>query len=378
MARMNLTTESRKRLGAYLRQLREARSLSLRSVSEHSRRRAKDSAGRISHGYLNQLEHGLPVALALPKLLSLAAVYNVSAEIIIAQLPEPLLSQRLADLESWRTEKRPFPRPLLRVPGRHERTDPELDALFAKRARGFVVDWEWKTYAESEARSFLPYAILPPFLESSLSLVSDFWALHPSEKIGQPWTRGTAGPLALRAGSPWETVTVAFTEWAIRATDAIVAAVRLVSWWNLDFTTSGASCHFSAPDIEARYGFDAVPPRVVAAVRGCQLAQFLSRHGTPRGWPPPPDPIDGARQFVEYLLRPQPFDPEHAPDEPPAAPVIWGSLSALARLVPTLRPDNCQVNAAILNGVAALLNRAAVQSTPSPPGRKQRAKPPKR
>jgi len=378
MARQKPSRDAALAFGAYLRALREARSLSLRDVAEYARARAVESAGRVSPTYLSQLENGSPVAISLPKLLSLAAVCNVSAEAIISQLPEPFLSQRLADLEAWQADGRPMPEPLVGVPQRHERTDAQLDELFAKRARGFIVHWEWKTSAEREARSFLPYAILPPVLEASPGLANDFWKLHPpidKASIGEAWTAGRLGALAMRPHSPWAGIADTFVLWATRATDAIVAAVRLVAWWNLDFTTSGASCHFTAPEIDARYGFDAVPPGIVIAVRRWQLARFLSEHGAPPAWSPPPAALDGARAFVEYLLWPQPFLPDNAPDEPVSPAVICSSLAALLDSVPRLQNAKTPANLALVEAVASLLNRAADQPASSRSVTRKRSRP---
>jgi transcriptional regulator with XRE-family HTH domain len=381
MARSPTAAQGQIRFGAYLRRLRDARSLSLREVAQHVASITADSAGRITGAYINLLERGTCIRVALPKLLSLAAVYNVAVENIIAELPEPLRSQRLIDLEAWRAQARPVPEPLVRVPQRHERTDRELDELFATRARGFTVAWEWKTAIEREARGFLPYAVLPPLVNGASHLAAEFWHLHPPGDFGQRWTAGAAGALALIPHSPWAAVADRFIGWATRATDAIVSAVRLVSWWTLDFTTSGAHCHFHAADIDARYGFDAVPPRVVAAVRRWQIARFLSEHGAPQNWPPPPDPVEGAREFVEYLLRPQPFLPDHAPAAPLSAGDVCGALAALVQIVPQLKAQPSAVNAALLDGVAALLKSAATgrgPARPAPKSRRRSARRPRR
>ncbi len=369
MARRSPADQSQIRFGAYLRMLRQARSLSLRAASEQARAVATDSGGRLSGAYINLLEHGVPAAVSLSKLLSLAAVYNTGVEAMIAQLPEPLLSQRLADLDSWRAEGRPVPEPLRRVPGAHERTDAQLDELFAKRARGFAVPWgEWKSAVERAVREFLPYAVLPAFVEASPGLATDFWKLHPPpdrHTPGTAWSAARSSALAMVPLSPWAEIADTFVAWATRATDAIVSALRSVAWWNLDFTTSGASCHFTARDIDARYGFDAVPPGVVIAVRRWQLARFLSQHGAPVNWDPPDEPIEGARAFVEYLLRPGPRLPEYAPDRPAPAATIWGSLAALMERVPALQAAKTPENTAFVEAVASLLNRAADQPASS-------------
>jgi hypothetical protein len=110
----------------------------------------------------------------------------------------------------------------------------------------------------------------------------------------------------------------------------------LVASWSLDFATSCAACRFKAPELDARYGFEAVPPLVVTAVRRWQLAWFLYEHGAPPAWPSPPAPIEGARLYVEYLLRPQPFLPEHAPGAPTPAGTICAALVSLRGQVPAL------------------------------------------
>lgn len=314
----------------------------------------------------------MPVAVPLPKLLSLAAVYDVPVETLLARLPEPLRVQRLADLGSWRAEHRPIPERLIRVPHRHERTDAQLDELFAKKARGFTIDWEWKAGAERAVRDFLPYAVLPAFLQGSQGLALDFWQVHPPGDFPTIAAGGGGGGLALLMVSPWLHLVERFVIWATRATTAIEGAMRLVSWWTLDFTTSGAACHFTAPELDACYGFDSVPPMVVIAVRRLQLARFLSQHGAPATWPAPPDPIEGARLYIDYLLRPQPFLPDDAPDAPTPAATICDGLVALRARVPALEAVKTPVNQAILEGVASLLNRAADQPTPPRSTRKPR------
>jgi hypothetical protein len=85
------------------------------------------------------------------------------------------------------------------------------------------------------------------------------------------------------------------------------------------------------------------------------------------------------------LKVPQPFVPEHAPDEPLSAATICAALAALRDQVPALRaqvpgprgrgPDveaaKTPVNEAILRGVAELLNQA---SPPSPRKRSRRSR----
>jgi transcriptional regulator with XRE-family HTH domain len=296
--------------------LREARSLSLRAASKLARDRAIDSAGRVTHAYINQAENGGSVTMSLPKLLSLAAVYDTDVSDIIDRLPEPVRSRRSMELQDWLAAGRDIPERLRRLPTIQDRSDAELDGLFARRARGFEVHWEWKISCEREARHFLPFAILPPFIEGSPDLADEFWKLHPRRDFGRSWMAGKGRELALLAQSPWGTITNSFVEWATRETTPIIAAVGLLDWWTLDFTTSGGSCHFKAPDVEASYGFDCVPLAVVISVRRWQLARLLYPHGAPHDWPAPPAPIEGAIEFVDYLLRPQPFLPEHASDEP--------------------------------------------------------------
>jgi hypothetical protein len=285
-------------------------------------------------------------------------VYGTGVETLIAQLPEPLLSQRLADLESWRADGRPLPEPLVRVPGRHERTEAQLDELFAKCADGFMPLGDFHKPARQAVREFLPFAVLPPFVEDSPGLAADFWKLHPpidKASIGEACTAGCLGALAMRPHSPWLGIADTFVRWA-----------------------TGATCHFTSPELEARYGFDAVPPGVVIAVRRWQLARFLFQHGAPPAWPPPPAALDGARQFVEYLLHPQPFLPDYAPDEPLSPATICASLAELHDRVPALRTANTPVNWALLDAVGSLLNRAADQPASSPSVRKTRSRPARR
>jgi len=373
--------ESRNAFGAYLRELRQKRSLSLRDVSRLTREVSGDFSGRISHDYISKIEKGRPVVTpALPKLLSLAAVYGVNPDDLLLVLPEPLRSRRRAEFARWLADGHALPDPLVRVPQRRDRTDAELDVLFAKRSRGFAPDWQWKEACEREARGFLPFAVLPPFVESSLGLLDDFWRIHARKDWPRSWV-SDGGALALVPLSPWLKITDLFVSWAVRETEAIVSALGLVSWWTLDFTTSAAACHFAAPDSEAKYAFDGIPPTIVAAVRRWQLARFLSEHGAPANVPPPPQPVEGAREFLHYLLQPRPFLPDAGPDAPPPAPVIYTSLSRILSAVPALRAADDQVNSGFVAAVASLLNRAAHTPQPGtrrPPASKPPAKRPKR
>jgi transcriptional regulator with XRE-family HTH domain len=343
--------------GKYLRALRESRSLSLRQVARLATRVAKDSAGRVSHSYVSQVEGGLPVAITLAKLLSLAAVYNMGILDIIAHLPGAARADRARELIQWQADQRGMPEPIARLPGKRQRSDNELDELFAARAHGFTVDWQWKMECEREARGFLPFAVLLPLTERSAELIRRFWAVHQAP-IPTASYSAVGGALGLVAESPWNGITDSYVAWASRETEAITEAVGAVSWWTLDFKTSGASCHFADPAVDARYGFDQVPPGVVIAVRRWQLARLLSAGGAPAGLPPLPRPIDGARQFVQYLLRPRPFDPEHAP-EPLSAAVVCTSLAKLAELAPALCAKSDDLNLPLLEAVASLINRAA-------------------
>lgn len=338
-------------------------------MSQYARKLTGDSAGRVSHAYISQLETGVLVAITLPKLLSLAAIYNTDVSALITMLPEPQRSQRFAELQQWTTDERAIPDPLLRVPKSQERTDAQLDELFAKRARGFTVPWEWKNSCEREVRAFLPFAILPPLVESSPDLLGEFWKLHPLSDLGESWTADRPGALALVPLAPWGRVVELFVSWATRETHAIAAAMGLLSWWTLDFATSGASCHFIADDLDVHYGFDMVPPGVVTAVRRWQLAHLLFRRGAPPSWPMPPEPIQAARQFIAYLLRPQPFLPEHAPAEPATAGAVYSHISKLVDLVPALRVPNRQINTQLLEAVASLLNRAVEKHRPRSRGK---------
>lgn len=385
MARIDLLThmvrrapipEAASEFGAYITTLRKSHALSLRQVSRHTSSLAKDSAGQLSNAYLSQLEGGLLVPISLPKLLSLAAVYGTDAASIIAKLPEPLRSERLAQLQEWIAQARPIPVPPDRYDRKTDRTDDQLDDLYAERSRGFRPDYQWKHECEREVRAFLPFAALPPFLESLLGFLDEFWRLHVRKDWPRSWgAAGTPAALSLAPLSPWLKITDVFVAWAVRETEAIVSAVGLLSWWTLDFNTSGASCHFAAPALEARFGFDGVPPSVVIAVRRWQLAQLLSRHGAPDNLPPPPQPTEGVRDFLRYLLAPRPFLPDASPDAPPPAAAVCTSLSRLVSAVPALRAADDQVNAELVASVASFLNRAAEPTAPTPRRRRTRRSP---
>ncbi len=287
-------------LARFLRELRQSRGLSLRAVSSASRSLPRDSGAYISGPYLSLLEGGRPTAVSLPKLLTLAAIYQTSIHQFIAAAPEPLRSALRVQYAQW-AETRPVivdPPPFDDLAAKQAHA--HLDDLLAAKVREANLPFDDQDRARAFARGLIVWsALLPAITALTPHERTRFWRQHADQ----------AGGLRLESASSyeaWKTVVSIFKDWLISDAERRARLAALIGWWSADFRALSGSCHFADPQNEALYSYDDAPAGLVVDLRSRQAAAILCTSAPRRlRLPPPPPPADTLRLFLAGLLRPE-------------------------------------------------------------------------
>ncbi len=349
------------RFGQRLRELRAARSFTLKDVAEASREVTTDRSGRISHPYLSQLESGRPTAVSLPKLETLAALYGVRVEQIISEAPERLRKSLTAEMTRWRREGRPVPLPVFRLPKLTREIDRHVDEILAPLTRSARVPLHDEIWARRAIRDVIVLSAAPPFLDSNAQrILPAFWDLcgHRFDARDFPDTQTWL----------WYHVIDEFAQWLLYDHRGADELLSVVSSWTIDFGETPSSydaalvsCSFNDPEHQRRYGYQRVPRVAVSAVRWRQTAWILYRHNPPKPLSPspPPEPIDGIRQYFCRVVAPGSFD--GLDDNTKPAQVI-AQIADFAKRVPALAIYRPKLDIRVQEAVAELFNRAIEDS----------------
>lgn len=370
-----------KRFGGYLKALREGRDLPLTEVAELSRRIATDSAGRLSHPYISQIEGGLRAALSLPKVLSLAAIYAVRPEDLIAQSPPDLRKRLSAQLDAWRREKHPEPQPLRILLSVMRRVQQDMEDELRTR----VEDTSFPVNFESEYMSIscagAAWATVVPFLQAhadAAELIAAFSAEYASlveDCLG-------AASYVGRRTAEWNTLADEFHRWLLYARGLGVDLIRLIHRWSIDVTPIHESgfrltCSFADAKLEAHFGLTMVPLAIVRAVRWRELAQLLFHAGLSSRIPDasePPPVIEAVLDTLVHVIEPEvPLPITLGYYE--AGPIIARFNELLAR-VPALRHEPTATAAGEVAPIAQFLNRLSPAPDQVANARRPAEKPP--
>jgi len=320
----------RRTFGTSLRKSRIGRGLSLREVEALSKKLAVDSAGTISQPYLSQLESDKTTAISLPKLITLAAVYAVPADELIAAAPPEEQAALRGAMQKWRKFHRPEPAPLRYMPSITADHDAELDAAFAQTAVATQIPFGNERAARAMIRKALLMCLAPGFVRPPrrVALLREFW------KVGRRW--GITPIRREQAPSGWRTFVCEFVDWMVYEKCLGSQIASLVDRWMavLDDPNNARSqllqCTMKEAADERDYGFRMLPVAVAYGARWRELAcRFYSQHR--REEPPvPPRPSDAATDYIAFFVFGCPYRPEFTED---------AYASTLASAVAALTPD---------------------------------------
>lgn len=344
--------------GAYLREARKGRGLTLKEVAAASWEIARDPAGRISHPHLSQIENGKPIAIAPAKVLTLAAIYLRLPSEIADHAPEPVRSTLREGLSRWVCEGRPQPPFVRYLPRVVRQIEAEIDGLLEPLARSVRVPLGDEHTARWRIREGLVPAALPAFLHADTKRKAvEFWQTDASEEAygrvpGTWW---------------WHVAVTEYTNWLLYDRRAARELLSPIESWTIDFDSGNKdsegtellSCSFQGDELNRLYGFEKTPLALVRAVRWRQAARLLHSAGLPkrlRGVDEPPEPIDGLLDYVARLVSPVLTEPITRPGVPPGE--LVAALLDLRNLVPALKATPRTPDRTKQRAIASLLNRA--------------------
>ena len=321
-----------------IRELRQGRGLSLRDVESLSARVAPDSAGTISQPYLSQLESGRSVAISLPKLLTLAAIYDVRVLALLEDLPTRQRKSLEVQLEQWRNEGRAEPLPVHYLPAVVETVNAEIDEALLKISSRSMVELRFASQIQDVARQVLSVCVVTPFIQTKQGrrMMKAFWRIasdRQSLPIAPPDER-------LRVGG-WHPLVSDFIAWLLYDKRlGLDLLTRLKQWsiigWpetvSLMPTNELVSCGFSDPDLQEQYGFEGLPASLVYGARWREIAywfhiMFFRRN---QHLQLSPSPKDAAIDYLLSYVAHCPVNPaqlEHA-----RFSSVPGAAAALAQL----------------------------------------------
>lgn len=357
------------RFGRHLRRLRAERDLTLKEVAALSRTVSTDSSGQFSHAYLSQLETGTKAALALPKFLSLAAIYAVSPEDLLPKVPRDLRSHLQRELTKWREHGHVVPRALRRLPHvvRRVQRAMEEELTLHHEDVSFPLGFEAECLAHSS--NAIGWAAIVPFLETQKpeGLTRVFYKTYLDDI--DEHLRNAANEY--HRSSEWFMIATEFRDWLQYDQQVGPKLVRLVERWSINVTlvhesACPLSCTFSDPATEQRHGFAHVPVGVVEAVRWRQLAKILFDAGLgsqEQDRPRPPEVAEAAIDVLALLLDPTSAQP--VLDTSARHDAIIESLNALLCRVPHLRREPSAQSLREIEPVAEFLMRLSPSNAPA-------------
>jgi transcriptional regulator with XRE-family HTH domain len=366
---MGSTAEER--FGRYLRKLRTQRELTLRQVAKLSEMVATDSGGHVSHAYVSQLESGIRVALSLPKLLSLAAVYATPADEVIARAP----SRLRADLEHALAKRRLSglrdPRRLRTLPHLVRRVFVEMGDLLKSRAErvSFPLGLEAEEGLADCCRAAV-WTTIVPFVERQSEMPALVAAFRRDAAGDIDQELELTCPLDSRTAF-WQIICEHFRDWLIFERNQGRDSLDLIKRWSIEFRAAHDGghrfwCAFDDPELDERFGVSGVPVRVLETVRWRQLARILfdagiTSHLSPPSSPPPVS--EAAVDALTQIIEPEITGPVSNLSE--RAEWIIEQVHELVARVPSLHRSPSPGAIAEIQAIADFLNRAA-ESTAMP------------
>jgi len=348
-----------KRFGAYLKSRRQSRNISIGAAAALSERLRFDVAGRFSRPYLSQIERGKPVKLALPKALTLAAIYATTIESLMAQAPRELRERLAADLLVWRREGRPEPARLRSMPSVTAEIDMQVDRALAGISAGSMVPVGREEVAWQTIRKVILMSAAPAFLRcpQHAQLVKEHWRTI-SESVGGP-----ASPVS--PGFDWYGHSEGLLNWLLYEKRLWAELLDLVRAWTMVAVDSPANLanalvrmQFKDFGIDADYGVaEALPAAVVYGARWREVACLssladgvkLSHSGIAR----PPNPPDAAVDYIAFVVLGCRYDPRFTADARMCS--FDASALAVGEMQPMTHPN---ADAGRFRNVAAFLARA--------------------
>ena len=356
--------------GSFLRELRTRCGLTLRAVAAASQSIPREAGDPISPTYLALLESGRPTNVALPKLLSLAAIYQASVQQLLSRAPTTLQRKLRPQWRKWLSERPvvvdpPPPPPGLRRDDLYE----QLDPILAATARSVTMPFDDETGWRRSIRELLLSSASPPLLLAGGSrLCKAFWSHHADQVKALRLDESNSE----RA---WKRVGHLLADWLVARPDVETRLRSTLDWWTADYADGVASCHFQTAEDERRFGYDRAPIALVSRLRSIEAAELLSGHmPAALHLPPTPARLDALRTYLRSLL-----DRESVPwhgGEVGSLPFALDLASELTARLPQLRPDPHHTTSGVRESIIRLTEAAAVSSGPpahrrQPRGRKQ-------
>lgn len=319
--------QSFEQFGEFLRESRKRRGLRVTQAANATRDIARDPAAQISHPHLSQVERGKPIAISLPKLLTLSALYNLAIEDVIRRAPAELREALTAELDAWREARRPEPPPVVYLPHVVRDTDHLIWNDWLCSAENVQVPLGEEMEAEVLARRTLIDIALPAFLRREwASLSKSYWA-----------DSGLIAWGGYSYTSVWHMIVSGIRDWLLYAAGAGPAIAQLVATWTIEFQSFVSShgdelvyCNFQDEDDDSLYGVLALPALTAVAIRWRQSAHLISATAPKsRGFPPPPCVADAAFDHVAAIVSPSTYQP--VLDPPSQLNLVLPDLAASIR-----------------------------------------------
>ena len=344
-------------LGQRLRELRECAGLTLQQVADATREVSADPAAHVSQSYLTQIETRRRESLSLPKIVSLAAVLETTADELVELVPAKRRQRLREGLVALRQSQRRGSRnPLDR---------------YARRA----VNLQFRTAVELLAKDVnVPLAMASLATDIALEFLLDVLAAafvdtKPGERALKDFAKSLSfGEKELWSHEVWQDSVRRFGR-QLLLDGQTPQLVELLRYWSCRFETKQASCMFADPDLQRRHGFHLVPYPAAVGVSRARIACALYRRGKVPDDVEPPEPpaVAGARAYIEWYVE---EDPRR-----PVGPLI-AAISEVAQRVPSLLPARQQRPKDALEPLADYLGRACDQhGADRRPGEHRRRKP---
>lgn len=299
------------RFGAHLKDLRTRRLLTLRQVSELSDQVAVDQVGRFSHAYLSQLESGKRTALALEKVLSLAAIYVQPPQKIIEQAPAALRDKLVVQLGKYLAAGGELPHPLRELPWVRREVSLLMESILRSQARNVTAPLGWEKDGLATILDVVSLVTATPFLashEDHEALVDDFRDYYS----GDLWlVLNRIAHQPQHASREWKLLATDFRDWLAYERKYGELLIRMLDYWSIDFVSHRdadcpLTCEFPDGNVNADYGFRCVPIGAVRPVAWRLLARWLYQNGITeeRRNVSPPNMREAAIDIVANLIDP--------------------------------------------------------------------------
>ena len=343
-----------KEFGQALRDFRKKRGLTLTAVASASREIATDSAGRISQPYLSQLERGTARGVTYPKLWTLAALYLVRSEDILAKAPARLRRSLQRQLDDWWGKNQPAPLSARRLPSEMRPIDEQFDKALERVALDVTIPLHQADHTKAAIRdAIVPDLVIAYLHGTSRTELSAFWAgslpAHEYNPHQSP-------------GAYWFKLVEEFTGWLIydqRKAPESAALLLYFRYVREEKPGPGAliACGFLHRKLNRLYGHELVPASVVRALRWRQAASLLNaRRPKSAKFPRPPSILDC---IPDYICTIAGCGPSFIWDPPGKPADVLATVSELTARLPALRGGTSLWDAKVISTVRRMLSPAA-------------------